>query len=59
MSKPMVDLNGTKFEYRNIGHENPIYTVYAKNEKQAYKRLTDFLKKIGRLSSLENLELVK
>lgn len=59
MSKPMVDLSGDKFQYREIGTEKPIYTIYAKSEKKAYKQLVSFLDKIGKLSLLDEMELIK
>ena len=59
MSKQMFDLSGDKFSYREIGTEKPIYTIYAKSEKKAYKQLIGFLEKIGKLSLLENMELIK
>lgn len=55
----MVDLNGNKFKYREIGTEKPIYTIYAKSEKKAYKQLIGFLEKIGKLSLLDEMELIK
>ena len=57
--KPIVDLIGDKFQYRETGMKAPIYTIYAKTEKKAYKKLIEFLSKIGKLSSLENMELLK
>ena len=59
MNKPMVDLSGEKFQYREIGNEKPIYTIYAKSEKKAYKQLAGFLEKIGKLSLLNEMELIK
>ena len=59
MNKPMVDLSGEKFKYREIGTEKPIYTIYAKSEKKAYKQLIGFLEKIGKLSLLDEMELIK
>ena len=59
MNKPMVNLSGDKFQYREIGTEKPIYTIYAKSEKKAYKQLIGFLKKIGKLSLLDEMELIK
>jgi len=59
MNKPMVDLSGEKFQYREIGTEKPIYTIYAKSEKKAYKQLVGFLEKIGKLSLLDEMELIK
>ena len=59
MNKPMVDLSGEKFCYREIGTEKPIYTIYAKSEKKAYKQLVGFLGKIGKLSLLDEMELIK
>lgn len=55
----MVDLNGNKFQYREIGTEKPTYTIYAKSEKKAYKQLIGFLEKIGKLSLLNEMELIK
>ena len=59
MNKPMADLSGEKFQYREIGTEKPIYTIYAKSEKKAYKQLVGFLEKIGKLSLLDEMELIK
>ena len=59
MNKPMVNLSGDKFQYREIGTEKPIYTIYAKSEKKAYKQLVGFLEKIGKLSLLDEMELIK
>lgn len=59
MNKPMVDLSGEKFQYREIGTEKPIYTIYSKSEKKAYKQLIGFLEKIGKLSLLDEMELIK
>ena len=57
--KPIVDLSGDKFQYCEIGTKTPVYTIYAKSEKKAYKKLIEFLSKIGKLSSLENMEPLK
>ena len=59
MNKPMFDLNGDKFQYREIGTEKPVCTIYAKSEKKAYKQLIGFLEKIGKLSLLDEMELIK
>ena len=59
MSKPIVDLSGDKFNYRRIGTTTPIYTIYAKSEKRAYKRLVGLLERIGQLSLLDEMELIK
>lgn len=58
MSKPIVDLSGEKFNYVEDGTDKPVYTIYAKNERAAYKQLTKFLEKIGKLSSLELMKRI-
>ena len=58
MTKPIVDLSGDKFQYKEKGTAAPIYTIHAKNEKQAYKKLTQYLQRLGILHGLENMERV-
>ena len=59
MNKSIVNLDGKKFQWIEKGTERPIYTIYAKSEKKAYKQLVSYLGKIGKLSSLENMEQIK
>ena len=59
MNKSIVNLDGEKFQWIEKGTEKPIYTIYAKSEKKAYKQLVSYLGKIGKLSSLENMEQIK
>lgn len=56
MSKPIVDLDGERFQWLEKGTDKPVYTIYAKSEKKAYKQLASYLGKIGRLSALDNME---
>ena len=37
-----------KFNWLEQGTSIPLYTVYAKNEKQALKKLSSYLSKIGK-----------
>ena len=59
MTKSIVNLDGEKFQWIEKGTEKPIYTIYAKSEKKAYKQLVSYLGKIGKLSLLENMEQIK
>ena len=59
MTKSIVNLDGEKFQWIEEGTEKPIYMIYAKSEKRAYKQLVSYLGKIGKLSSLENMERIK
>lgn len=56
MSKPVVNLDGEKFQWLEKGTDNPVYTIYAKSEKKAYKQLVSYLSKVGKLSALDNME---
>lgn len=58
MSNPLVNLDGEKFQWLEKGTDKPVYTIYAKSEKKAYKQLVSYLGKIGKLSALENMERV-
>ena len=58
MNKPIVNLDGEKFQWLEKGTDKPIYTIYAKSEKKAYKQLVSYLGKIGKLNALENMELI-
>jgi hypothetical protein len=44
-----------KFHWLEVGTTIPLYTVFAKNEKQALKKLQKYLAKIGK----DSIELVK
>lgn len=44
-----------KFNWLEAGTTIPLYTVYAKTEKQALKKLSSYLAKIGK----SGIELVK
>jgi len=44
-----------KFHWLEVGTTIPLYTVFAKNEKQALKKLRKYLAKVGK----DNIELVK
>ena len=59
MNRSIVNLDGEKFQWIEKGTEKPIYTIYAKSENKAYKQLVSYLGKIGKLSSLENMERIK
>ena len=59
MNKPMVDLSGDKFQYREIGTEKPIYVIHATSERKAYRLLIKLLENIGKLSLLDEMELIK
>ena len=59
MNKSIVNLDGEKFQLVEKGTEKPVYTIYAKSEKKAYKQLVSYLGKIGKLGSLENMERIK
>ena len=43
---------------RRIQIDKPVcvYTIYAKSEKQAYKKLVKYLTSVGKLSSLDDME---
>lgn len=56
MSKPIVDLNGEKYEFKQKGTDKPIYTVYAKSEAKAVKQLTKFIERLG--LTFEDMERV-
>lgn len=58
MNKPIINLDGEKFQWLEKGTNKPVYTIYAKSEKKAYKQLVSYLSKIGKLSALENMERV-
>lgn len=58
MINSIVNLDGEKFQQLEKGTEKPVYTIYAKSEKKAYKQLVSYLGKIGKLSALENMERV-
>ena len=38
MTKPLVNLDGEKFQWVDIDKPDCVYTIYAKSEKQAYKK---------------------
>ena len=44
-----------KFNWLEVGTAIPLYTVYAKTEKQALKKLSSYLTKIGK----SGIELIK
>ena len=44
-----------KFNWLEVGTDIPLYTVYAKTEKQALKKLSSYLTKIGK----SGIELIK
>jgi len=44
-----------KWHWLEVGTKIPLYTVFAKNEKLALKKLTSYLAKIGK----SGIELVK
>ena len=44
-----------KFNWLEVGTDIPLYTVYAKTEKQALKKLNSYLTKIGK----SGIELIK
>lgn len=46
MSSPIVNLDGEKFQWIEKGTDKPVYTIYAKSEKKAYKQLVSYLGKI-------------
>ena len=56
MNKPLVDLSGNKYEFKQKGKSLPVYTVYAKNEVKAIKELTKLIKNFG--LSFEDMERV-
>lgn len=58
MAKPIVDLSGDKFQYKEKGKDKPVYVIHAKSEKQAYKKLVTYLDRSGILHILENMERV-
>ena len=56
MAKPLVDLSGNEYKYKQKGKDIPVYTIFAKDEKRAIKELTKFLNKVG--ISYEDMERV-
>lgn len=50
MTKPLVNLDGEKFQWVDIDKHDCVYTIYAKSEKQAYKKLVKYLTFVGKLS---------
>lgn len=56
MNKPLVNLGGEKFQWLEKGTDKPVYTIYAKSEKKAYKQLVSYLGKIGKLGVLKDME---
>ena len=56
MTKPLVNLDGEKFQWVDIDKPDCVYTIYAKSEKQAYKKLVKYLTFVGKLSSLDGME---
>ena len=55
MTKPLVNLDGEKFQWVDIDKPDCVYTIYAKSEKQAYKKLVKYLTSVGKLSSLDGM----
>ena len=45
--KPIFNKDGIKFSFHELGKEKPIYTVYAKSEKDALNNVKEFLIKTG------------
>ena len=56
MTKPLINLDGEKFQWADIDKPVCVYTIYAKSEKQAYKKLVKYLTSVGKLSSLDDME---
>lgn len=54
--KPIVNLDGDKFDFKQKGKELPIYIVYAKNEQKAIKELTKLVSMFG--LTFEDMERV-
>ena len=50
MTKPLVNLDGEKFQWVDIDKPDCVYTIYAKSEKQAYKKLVKYLTSVDKLS---------
>ena len=50
MTKPLVNLDGEKFQRVYIDKPVCVCTIYAKSEKQAYKKLVKYLTSVGKLS---------
>lgn len=51
----MIMSDQQKFNWLEVGTVIPLYTVYAKTEKQALKKLSSYLTKIGK----SGIELIK
>lgn len=58
MTKPLVNLDGEKFQWVDIDKPDCVYTIYAKSEKQAYKKLIKYLTIVGKVNTLDNMERV-
>ena len=54
--KPIVNLDGDKFDFKQKGKELPMYIVYAKNEQKAIKELTKLVSMFG--LTFEDMERV-
>lgn len=59
MPKSIFNSDGLKFTYREAGTTAPIYTIYGKNEADAFKTLSKYLERFGNSDILHKMELVE
>ena len=55
-NKPLVDLSGNEYKYKQKGRDAPVYSIFAKDEKKAIKELTKLVSMFG--LTFEDMERV-